>query len=240
VLLTLDKIVVHLGFHIFDVLDFNLPIDYPLEISLTSHQGSLAELLREIAFASTTSCSENHLAKLLPEQNLLEEMMHTSPFMSSEPVLLEVTKSSEECNSGNTLHFCEDKRSSSSSIKFKPPSFGPEYVVLDHDRDTTTIFHDASLEMENQWAMEFCEAPTLECDKKDSTHGHGSFTFEIPCKPCSFNATLESVMLSAPCTRKDYNHLIVLFGKIFRRLVVDVYVYRKHCRFRVCTMALTL
>ena len=94
-------------------------------------------MLRENASATATPCLENHLAKLLPEQNLLEEMMHTSPFMSSEPVLLEVTKSSKECNSGDTLHFCEDKRSSSSSIKFKPPSFGPEYVVLDHDRDTT-------------------------------------------------------------------------------------------------------
>ena len=37
VLLTLDKIEVHLGFHIFNVLDFNLHIGYPLEISLTSH-----------------------------------------------------------------------------------------------------------------------------------------------------------------------------------------------------------
>src|SRR6185312_11484481 len=30
VLLTLDKIEVHLGFHIFNVLDFNLHIGYPL------------------------------------------------------------------------------------------------------------------------------------------------------------------------------------------------------------------
>ena len=94
------------------------------------------------------------------------------------------------------------------------------------------IFHDESLEMENQWAVELCEAPTLESEEKDSTNEHGNFTFDKPRKLCSFNATPESGMLSAPCTHEDYNHLMVLFCKIFRRLVVDVYVYRKHCIFR--------
>ena len=99
------------------------------------------------------------------------------------------------------------------------------------------ISHDESLEMENRWAMEFCEAPTLESDEKDSTDEHVTVIFEIPC---SFNATPESDMLSAPYTHEDYNHLMVLFCKTFRRLIVDVYVYRKHCRFRGCTVALTL
>ena len=85
--------------------------------------------------------------------------------------------------------------------------------------------------------MEFCEAPTLESDEKDSTNEHGTFILEIPC---SFNATPEFGMISAPCTHENYNHLIVLFGKIFRRLVVDVYVYRKHYKFRGCTVELTL
>ena len=101
-------------------------------------------------------------------------------------------------------------------------------------------FHDKSIEMEKSWAKEFCEVPTLESNEKDSSNEHGNFTFDIPRKPCSFNATPESGTLSAPCTHKDYNHPIVLFCKIFRRLVVDVYVYRKHCRFRGCTVALTL
>ena len=56
------------------------------------------------------------------------------------------------------------------------------------------ISHDESLEMENRWAMEFCEAPTLESDEKDSTYEHETIIFEIPC---SFNATPESDMLSA-------------------------------------------
>src|SRR6185369_4091920 len=123
---------------------------------------------------------------------------------------------------------------------FEPIPDVLESDVLDLDRDTTMIFHDEPLEMENQWAMEFCEAPTLESKEKDSTNEHGNFTFDIPHKPCSFNATLESGMLSALCTHEDYNQLKVLFCKIFRRLVVDVYVYRKHCRFRGCIVTLTL
>jgi len=153
---------------------------------------------------------------------------------------LGVLESSEEYDSEDSLHFCEEERSSSPLIEFEPLPDGLESDVLDIDRDTTMIFHDEPLEMENQWAMEFCEAPTLESEEKDSTNEHGSFTFDIPRKPCSFNATPESGMFSAPCTHKDYNQLMVLFCKIFRRLVVDVYVYRKHCRFRGCTMALTL
>ena len=146
-------------------------------------------MLRENASATATPCLENLLAKPLPEQNQLEEMMHTSPFVSFEPVVLEVAKSSEECNSKDTHHFCEDERSSLSSTEFEPPSSGPEYVVLDHDRDTTLIFHGASFEMKNQRAMEY-EAPTLESEEKDSTHEHGSFSFEIPQEPCSFNTTI--------------------------------------------------
>ena len=197
-------------------------------------------MVRENASATTTSCLENPLAKLLPEQNMLEEMMHTSPFISFEPVLLGVLESSEECDSEDSLHSHEDERSSSSLTEFEPLPVGLEYVVLDHNRESTSSFHDASLEMENQWAMEFCEALTLESNEKDSTNEHGSFTFDIPRKPCSFNATPESGMISAPCTHEDYNQLKVLFCKIFRRLVVDVYVYRKHCRFRACTVELIL
>ena len=166
--------------------------------------------------------------------------MHTSPFISSEPVLLGVLESSEEHDSECSLHSCEDEWSSSSSTDCEPLPDGLESVVLDLDRDTTMIFHNASCEMENQRDMEFCEAPTLESEEKNSTIEHGSFTLEIPHKPCSFNTTPESGTLSAPCTHEDYNHLMVLFCKIFRKLVVDVCVYRKHCRFRGCTMALTL
>jgi hypothetical protein len=96
------------------------------------------------------------------------------------------------------------------------------------------IFHDESLEMENPWAMEFCEALTLESEGMDSTNEHESFILETSQEPCSFNASPDSGK------HEDYNHLKVLSCKIIRRLVVDAFVYHKHCKFRGCTMALTL
>ena len=101
------------------------------------------------------------------------------------------------------------------------------------------ISHDESLEMENSWAMEFDEAPTLESKEKDSLDEHGSFSLEIPQEPCSFNASSESGTLCTPSTHEDYNRLKVLSCKTFRRLVVDAYVYHKYCKFRGCSVALT-
>ena len=89
-------------------------------------------------------------------------MMHEFPFIPSESILSMVAKSatSEEHDSEVTLHFCEDERSLSLLSEFEPLPYGPEEVVLDHVRDSTMISHGESLEMENRWAMEFCEAPT--------------------------------------------------------------------------------
>ena len=72
--ITIDKLEVHLDFYIYDILDFDLLLGLPLE--KTSH-GSLDEKLRETSSATTTHL-ENLLAKPLPEQNPLKEMMHTS------------------------------------------------------------------------------------------------------------------------------------------------------------------
>jgi hypothetical protein len=54
---------------------------------------------------------------------------------------------------------------------------------------STIIIHDESFEMENPWAMEFCEVPTLQSKEKDSIDEHWSFILEIPQEPCSFNAS---------------------------------------------------
>jgi hypothetical protein len=168
-------------------------------------------------------------------------MMHVSPFISSEHVLFEVAKPAthEEYNSEEILHLYEDKRSSP-SIKFEPLPTSLEYVVLDHDQDPTMISHDESPEMENPWAIEFCEASTLKSKGKDSIDEHGSFILEIQQESCSFNASLESSIFYALSKHEDYNHLKVLSCKIFMRLVVDAYVYHKNCKFRGCTVALTL
>ena len=101
-------------------------------------------------------------------------------------------------------------------------------------------FPTTSLDMKNRWATECYEAPTLESIEKDSIYEHGSFIQVIPQKPCSFNTSPESGMHCAQSTHKDYNCLKVLSCKTFRRLVVDAYVYRKHCKCRGCYVVLTL
>ena len=104
--ITIDKIEVRLDFHIYDILDFDLLLGLPLEKLLASH-GSLDEKLRETSLATATHL-ENLLAKPLPEQNPFKEMMHTSPFISSEPILLGVLESFEEYDSEDSLHSHED------------------------------------------------------------------------------------------------------------------------------------
>ena len=101
------------------------------------------------------------------------------------------------------------------------------------------ISHDESLDMKNRRATECCEAPTLEFIEKDSIYEHGSFLVILQ-KPCSFNASPESGTHCAQSTHEDYNCLKFLSCKTFRMLVVDAYVYRKHCKFRGCSVVLTL
>ena len=153
---TIDKIEDNLDFHIFDILDFDLLIGYPLENIHHSPIGSLYEKLGEMI--SATPCLENSLAKPCPKQKPLEE-----------------------------IH----EQTSSSSIEFEPLLPSPHCVVLDHDRDTTMIFHDEPLETENSWARESSEALTLEFEENNSIEKHGSFIVETS-PPCSFSIPPES------------------------------------------------
>jgi hypothetical protein len=88
--------------------------------------------------------------------------------------------------------------------------------------------------------MEIYKAPTLGSKGNDLINKHGTFTIDLPQEPCLHHVSPESATLSAQSTHKDYNHLMVLPCKNFRRTVVDAYVYHKHCKFRICTIALTL
>jgi hypothetical protein len=94
--------------------------------------------------------------------------------------------------------------------------------------------------MENSWAVEIYKAPTLESKWKELIDKHGSCTLDLPQEPCLHHVPLESATLNAQSTHQDYNRLMVLSCKKFRRMVVDAYIYHKHCRFRVCIVALSL
>jgi hypothetical protein len=79
--LLVDKIKVNLDFHIFDVLDLYLPLGSLAEKLLDASRGSLDENFREVASTTTPLFSESSMAKRLPKQNLLEEMMRVSLFV---------------------------------------------------------------------------------------------------------------------------------------------------------------
>ena len=127
-------------------------------------------------------------------------------------------------------------QTSSSLIEFKPRPTSPHRVVLNHD--TTMIFHDEPLETENCWAREISEALTLEFEGNDFIDEHCSFILETP-PPCCFSTPLESATC---CTTNSFAscNLLALSSKMFRRMVVDVFVYHKHCKFRGCAIVLTL
>ena len=77
--ITIDKVNVHLDLHIFDILDFDLFLGYPIKQIVDASQGSLEAKLREITFAATTTCLENQMAMSFPKQNPSEKEIHPSP-----------------------------------------------------------------------------------------------------------------------------------------------------------------
>ena len=130
------------------------------------------------------------------------------------------------------------EQTSPSSIEFEPILSSPHCVVLNHDQDTTMIFHDEPLEIENSWARESSEALILEFEENNSIDEHGSFIVETS-PPCSFSTPPESGTRSTMNAFAGCNLLKSLTSKMFGRMVVDAFVYHKHCKFCGCTIALT-
>jgi hypothetical protein len=118
----------------------------------------------------------------------------------------------------------------------KPCPSGHQTVVLDNGRDSTLNLHDISFEKENLYAMDILAASTLETKGKDSTDKHESFSFETPHVSCSLLASLEFVLMVPTCSNEDPNLLPILVHKLFRRMVVDAFIYHKYCRSHRCTV----
>ena len=54
------------------------------------------------------------------------------------------------------------------------------------------------------------------------------------------NSCAMDILLSDMCSYEDSNHLLILIPKLFRRMVVDAFVYHKYCKSRSFMVALTL
>ena len=102
------------------------------------------------------------------------------------------------------------------------------------------ILHDMFLKNDNSYAMDSLETPTMESKRRDSINEHESFTFETPRISCSPSESTEFIVLNVACCYEEDNLPSLLVAKIFRRMVVDVFVYHKYCKSRSSTMVLTL
>ena len=129
---------------------------------------------------------------------------------------------------------CETERIPSPSLEPKSCPSGHPNVVLDSDRDSTLILH------ERFCSMDMPKAPTLETKENNSITEHESFSFDTPHISCSHLESPEIVVLSVACCYEEDNHPSLLVSKLFRRMVVDVFVYHKYCKSHSSTMVLTL
>ena len=154
-----------------------------------------------------------------PNHDQFEEVKFTFPFIA---------------------HPCDIEHLSLLSLEPKLRPSGHQNVVLDSGRDSTLILHNISLKKENHCAMVNLEAPTLELKKNNSTNKHEGFSFETSRISCSLLESLELITLSATRFCEDHNHLLVLVYKLFRRMVVDAYVYHKYCKSCGCIVILSL
>ena len=67
----------------------------------------------------------------------------------------------------------------------------------------------------------------------------------LETKPCpssnpNKNFCAMDMLLSTPCPYEEHNHPSLLISKLFRRMVVDAFIYHKHCKSRSSTVVLTL
>ena len=126
-------------------------------------------------------------------------------------------------SSNPIFHLYETEQPPSPSSKIKPCPSGP-------------MFHFESLEKENFCAMDLPH--TLESKTEESTNWQENF--EFPQGSCPHKETPESISPSATCSHQVSNHLLNFPSKMYKRVVVDAFIYHKHSRFRGSTMALTL
>ena len=82
-----------------------------------------------------------------------------------------------------------------------------------------------------------------------NVHGMGGFVLndgrhstliihDVSFKKENFSAM--DIMRSTTCNYEDPNHLSILVSKLFKRMVVDAFVYHKYCKYSSCIVILTL
>jgi hypothetical protein len=122
--ITIDKTKVHLDFHIYAILEFDLLIGHPREklFQKKPFHGGLDKNLGTTTSATPIPCPEHPMTKHFPNRNPFEEAKFISPFVS--PKLA-----------------CETECIPSPSLELKSYPSSKLNVVLDSDRDSTLTLH---------------------------------------------------------------------------------------------------
>ena len=125
-------------------------------------------------------------------------------------------------------------------MKFISPFISPRLSSETEHPSPTSLEPKPCPFGQNLCAMDNLGAPTLELKKNDSTNEHESFSFETPHVSCSLLESLEFVVLSTACCYEEDNLPSLLVAKLFRRMIVDVFVYHKYYKSHSSIAVLTL
>jgi hypothetical protein len=105
-------------------------------------------------------------------------------------------------------------------------------LLISH-RFPCEIEHASSPSLKLKQCPSGCQNVVLDSDQ-DSTLILHDLSLEV------INSYAMDILLSGTCSYEDSNHLLILISKLFRRIVMDAYVYQKYCKSRSCIVALTL
>jgi hypothetical protein len=141
---------VHLDFHIYAILEFDILIGYPLEklFQQKPFLGSHDEKLGKTASTIPILCPKSPIVKHNPNHDSFEEAKFISLFVSPRVP-------------------SETEQSSSPSLEPKPCPSGHPNVVLS-GRDSTLIVHNVSFNKENFCAMDIMFSTV--CNYKHHNH----------------------------------------------------------------------
>ena len=87
---------------------------------------------------------------------------------------------------------------------------------------------------EYAWSMDILEGSTLESKKEDHVDEHQGYILEGPPDLRFHEKSPGSIFSSAACTNESCNHPMFLLHQIFKRMVVDAFVYHKYSKACSC------
>ena len=79
--------------------------------------------------------------------------------------------------------------------------------------------------------LDIHEESTIELEREDDINEHRSYIMIISSNPCLHGKSPKLIDHSTT-TYEIFNHLILFVYKDFERVVVDVFVYHKYCKYR--------